>query len=132
MNYVTAVDNTGNTSTSNTTDIFTATARYLRITVTGVVPSGGNASFYECMVYGNVVPPVSRVATNITMSVSGNTIALSWPADHLGWHLQVQTNAPGIGLRTNWVDISGSDLVTRTNFVVNAANGAVFFRLVYP
>jgi len=132
VNYVTAVDNTGNTSTSNTTDIFTATARYLRITVTGVVPSGGNASFYECMVYGNVAPLVSRVATNITMSVSGNTIALSWPADHLGWRLQVQTNAPGIGLNTNWVSVPGSDLVTSTNLTINRSNGAVFFRLVYP
>ena len=59
LNYVTAVDNTGNTSTANTTDSFTATARYVRITVTGVVPSGGNASFYECMVYGSVAPQVS-------------------------------------------------------------------------
>jgi hypothetical protein len=132
VNYVAAVDNTGNTSTSNTTDIFTAAARYVRITVTGVVPSGGNASFYECTVYGNVVASVSLVSTNITMAVSSNTIALSWPADHLGWHLQAQTNAPVIGLRTNWVSVPGSDLVTSTNFTMGRASGAVFFRLVYP
>src|SRR5260221_441133 len=80
VNYVTAVDNTSNTSNANTTDYFTATARYVRITVMGVLPSGGNASFYECLVYGNVVPSVSLIRTNIMMVVSGNTIALSWPA----------------------------------------------------
>ncbi len=37
VNYVTAVDNTGNASTANTTDIFSALARYVRITVIGVV-----------------------------------------------------------------------------------------------
>lgn len=57
---------------------------------------------------------------------------LSWPADHQGWHLQVQTNAPGRGLTTNWVTMPGSDLVTRTNLPSNPANGAVFYRLFYP
>jgi hypothetical protein len=132
VDYVTAVDRTGNTSTSNTTDIFTATARYVRITVTGIVPSGGSASFYECMVYGNVVPSVSLVPTNINVTVSGNKIALSWPADHFGWHLQVQTNTLGSGPGPNWVSVPGSDLVSSTNFTMNPANGAVFFRLDYP
>src|SRR5882724_7192898 len=54
INYVAAVDNTANTSQANTTNTFATTARYVRITVTGVVPTGGNASFYECRVYGNV------------------------------------------------------------------------------
>ncbi|MDB6018240.1 MAG: Coagulation factor 5/8 type domain protein [Pedosphaera sp.] len=129
LNYVTAVDQTGNTSTANT---FTATARYVRITVTGVVPSGGNASFYECLVYGNVVPSVSLAPTSIVATASGNALALSWPADHLGWHLQVQTNAPGAGLGTNWVTVPGSDLMTGTNITINPANGSVFYRLISP
>jgi hypothetical protein len=132
LNYVTAVDETGNTSTADTTDAFTATARYIRITVTRVVPSGGNASFYECLVYGNVAPPVSLAPTSMVVAASSNSIALSWPADHLGWRLQSQTNAPGIGLATNWVAVPGSDLVTSTNFTINPAHGAIFFRLVYP
>jgi hypothetical protein len=132
VDYVTAVDNTGNSSTSNTTDIFTAVARYVRVTVTGVVPSGGNASFYECLVYGTVAPSVSLSPTNIVASISGNTLALSWPADHLGWHLQVQTNAPGMGLSTNWVMLPGSDQMTGTNFTIDPVDGAVFYRLVYP
>jgi hypothetical protein len=134
IDYVTAVDNTSNTSKANTTDTFTATARYVRITVTGVIMTGnpGNASFYECLVYGNVVPPVSLTPTNIAMVVTNNTLALSWPADHLGWHLQVQTNAPGAGLGTNWVTLPGSESVTGANITINPANGAVFYRLISP
>ncbi|MDB6065722.1 MAG: Coagulation factor 5/8 type domain protein [Pedosphaera sp.] len=132
INYVKAVDQTGNTSTANTTNTFTATARYVRITVTGVVPSGGNASFYECLVYGNVVPSASLTPTSIAMIASGGTVDLSWPADHLGWHLQVQTNAPGAGLGTNWVTLPGSDVVTSTNITINPAKGAVFYRLISP
>ena len=108
VDYVTAVDNTGNSSTENTTDIFSALARYVRITVTGVVPTGGNASFYECLVYGNIVPSVSLAPASITAEVSGNTVALSWPTDHLGWHLQVLTNALGAGLSANWVTLPGA------------------------
>jgi len=49
--YTTAVDKTGNTTIGDTSDTFSATARYVRITVTG--SSSGWASFYECQVYGN-------------------------------------------------------------------------------
>jgi hypothetical protein len=70
--------------------------------------------------------------TNIVASISGDTLALSWPADHLGWHLQVQTNAPGMGLSTNWVMLPGSDQMTGTNFTIDPVDGAVFYRLVYP
>ena len=59
-------------------------------------------------------------------------LTLSWPADHRGWHLQVQTNAPGAGLGTNWITLPGSDLITGTNITINLANGSVFYRMVYP
>ena len=132
VDYVTAVDNPGNSSTDNTTDVFSAVARYVRVTVTGVVPSGGNASFYECLVYGERAPSVSLAPTNITMKSSNDTMTLSWPSDHRGWRLQVQTNAPGVGLGVNWVTLPGSDLVTSTNMTINPANGTIFYRLVSP
>ena len=70
--------------------------------------------------------------TNIVTSVSGNVLTLSWPADHLGWTLQVQTNTVGVGLRsTNWVTVLGSQSATSTNFSINRANGTVFYRLTY-
>ncbi len=69
----------------------------------------------------------------ISFSVSGNTLSLSWPGDHLGWHLQAQTNAPGSGLNTtNWVTLPGSESATSTNLTIDPANGSVFFRLINP
>ncbi|MDB6019426.1 MAG: Glucan endo,3-beta-D-glucosidase [Pedosphaera sp.] len=51
VNYTTVVDRTGNTTNGDTTDTFSATGRYVRVTVTG--SSAGWASFYECGIYGN-------------------------------------------------------------------------------
>jgi Domain of unknown function (DUF5010)/DUF5010 C-terminal domain/F5/8 type C domain len=132
VNYVTVVNQTGNTLKANTTDYFTATDRYVRITVTGTTQVNGNPSFYECLVYGSAVQAVSLTPTSIAMVASGSAILLSWPMDHLGWHLQVQTNILGTGLSTNWVTLPGSDAVTSTNITINPANGAVFYRLVSP
>ena len=75
---------------------------------------------------------VNTTPTNIIATVSGGTLTLSWPADHFGWHLQVQTNSLSHGLGTNWVTIPGSDTVTSTNVPVNPAIGSVFYRMVYP
>jgi hypothetical protein len=63
---------------------------------------------------------------------NNNTLALSRPADHLGWRLQVQTNAPGTGLGTNWMTVPGSDQMTGTNITINPASGSAFYRLSYP
>ncbi|EEF60586.1 discoidin domain-containing protein [Pedosphaera parvula] len=132
VNYVMVVDATGNSLKANTTDTFTAIARYIRITVTGCSQAGGYPSFYECYVYGNVISAASQTPANIIMTASGNTLALSWPDDHLGWRLQIQTNAPGGGLATNWMAVPGSELVTSTNILINSAHGAAFYRLAYP
>jgi len=79
--------------------------------------------------------PAGSVATNptnITTSVSGNQLTLSWPADHTGWRLQVQTNAPGVGLTATWVTVAGSATTNQVTIPVNTANGSVFFRMIYP
>src|ERR1019366_2900075 len=76
------------------------------------------------------VATVNTNPTNITFTVSsGNQLILSWPADHIGWHLQVQTNS----LSTNhWVTIPGTDTVGSYTNTINRTNGAVFYRQVYP
>ena len=79
-----------------------------------------------------VVTTVNPNPTNITSVVSGGTLTLSWPADHLGWHLQYQTNSLTMGLGTNWITIPGSDTITSTNITINTANPTVFYRMVYP
>lgn len=80
----------------------------------------------------SVANTVNSNPTNIVFSVSGSTLNLSWPADHTGWILQSQTNSLTTGLGTNWVNVSGSATTNATNFTVNPANGAVFYRLVLP
>lgn len=80
----------------------------------------------------SVAPPVALNPTNISFSVSGDVLTVSWPADHLGWHLQIQTNSLATGLGTNWVTLPGSDAVTSTNLTIDPANGTVFYRMVYP
>ena len=52
VTYTTVVNQTARTATGNSTDNFSATGRYVRITVTGSGSSGGWASFYEFQVYG--------------------------------------------------------------------------------
>jgi hypothetical protein len=75
---------------------------------------------------------VNSNPTNITFQVSGGNLTLSWPADHTGWTLQSQTNAINVGLRTNWAVVTGSSSTNQVTIPINAANGTVFFRLVYP
>jgi hypothetical protein len=75
------------------------------------------------------------VATNvvsIAQSFANGHVNLSWPSDHKGWRLQVQTNSVSTGLGTNWVTVPGSTSLTNLSIPVDPANGAVFYRLVYP
>lgn len=77
-------------------------------------------------------PVVSTVPTNVVASVSGGNLNLSWPTDHTGWRLQVQTNSLGGGLGTNWYDWPGSTNVNSVSIPIAPGNPSVFFRMVYP
>lgn len=79
--------------------------------------------------------PVSTTATNLVASVSASGLSLSWPTDHTGWRLLIQTNrlADGVSLNTNdWASVPGSTGTNQTNFTINPAQAAEFYRLVYP
>jgi autotransporter-associated beta strand protein len=80
----------------------------------------------------SAVPLVNTNPTNITAAVSGSTLTLSWPASHLGWSLQAQTNNLGVGLSNNWVTVPGSAAITSTNITIDPSSPSVFFRLRYP
>jgi 4-phytase/acid phosphatase len=67
--------------------------------------------------------------TNITASVSSNTLTIAWPADHIGWILQAQTNGLSAG---QWFDLPGSDVVNAVFIPINPANTSVFYRLYQP
>jgi len=76
--------------------------------------------------------PVNTNTFAITNLVNGNNLNLSWPADHKGWRLQVQTNSAGAGLSTNWYDWPNSTNLTSVSIPLNPANSSVFLRMLYP
>lgn len=67
----------------------------------------------------------------ISYSVSGNSMILSWSEDYSGWSLQTQTNSLATGLSTNWHTVPGSSGVTTISQPVVPANPSVFYRLKY-
>ena len=81
----------------------------------------------------NVTMQPSLTPPTLASLVSGTTLTLSWPADRLGYTLQMKTNALNQGLNGGtWIPLSGSSAVTSTNLPVDKNSGTVFFRLVYP
>ena len=104
----------------------------------GSTPPGFNYTF-DTSHAGQVnlevtLPGPSLNPTNITFHVdaAANELQLSWPSDHLGWRLEIQTNSLSTGLGTNWVTVPGSTNVTATNMLISPGNECVFYRLIYP
>ncbi|MEI6075927.1 MAG: autotransporter-associated beta strand repeat-containing protein [Verrucomicrobiota bacterium] len=97
------------------------TFRFYATNATGVAWSGSQVAQM----------PEPWPPTNLIFSVSSNRLTLSWPANYLGWSLQVQTNSLSTGLGTNWFTVPGSSLVTTTNVPLAATNPSVFYRLIY-
>ena len=75
---------------------------------------------------------VSTTPINISSSVSGGALTITWPADHTGWRLLAQSNSLSVGLTSNWVVVADSSTTNQVIIPINPANGASFFRLVYP
>ncbi|MBN1796198.1 MAG: discoidin domain-containing protein [Sedimentisphaerales bacterium] len=77
--YTTIVDKTGTTETENTVDSFSASARYVRVTVTGVTPSGGWAAFFECQIFSgepDTTPPAAP--TGLVATAGDSWVSLNW------------------------------------------------------
>jgi fibronectin type 3 domain-containing protein len=79
-----------------------------------------------------VVSGISTTPTNITSSVTGNQLTITWPESHLGWVLQAQTNDLSVGIGSTWFDVAGSEAGTQTVITIDPVNPTVFFRLRYP
>ena len=82
--------------------------------------------------YLTVVGGVNTTPVKLTSAVSGSNLNLSWPADHTGWRLLIQTNSLNVGLRTNWSTWPGSATTNAVSIPIVPSNPAVFMRLVYP
>jgi hypothetical protein len=103
-------------------------------TITGIPLGGATATVSTTTGSGGhvdlvVQSSVNTNPTNITMMVvSGNTLKLSWPSDHIGWRLQAETNSLSAG---NWFDVAGSSTTNQIFIPIVTANKAVFYRLAY-
>jgi autotransporter-associated beta strand protein len=73
---------------------------------------------------------VSTAPVKVTPSVVGGVFTLSWP--QIGWQLELQTNAPTVGIGTNWVAVPGSTATNQMSFPIDSHLGSVFFRLIFP
>lgn len=77
-------------------------------------------------------PVVNPNPTNITAAFTSTDVTLSWPASHIGWSLQVQTNSRAVGLTlpTNtWFTVPGSSATNLVTMPVNKQDPTVFYRL---
>jgi len=132
------ITNIGSLTGSNVFQLFSGALSGSFTTVTTPSISGVTFDTTKLNVNGTVTVVASAVnttPTNITVSVAGGSMTLSWPADHIGWRLQAQTNALSVGLRmpTNlWFDVTDSAATNQVIMPIAATNGAVFFRMVYP
>jgi len=108
------------------TNVTNATAYYYVITANG--PGGESLNSVEA----SAAPLPSALPVNLAVQVVAGQLQMAWPQDHLGWQLQMQTNAPGEGIGTNWFTVSNSSNVMSTNMLISPSNGPAFFRLVYP
>ena len=108
----------------------------------GRVPVEGQPGYYFDVITNSQINTVylihytnitatANYPTNLTSTVinGGTELNISWPATHLGWTLQAQTNTLGVGLGTNWADVTGTASVTSTNLPILPSNPAVFYRL---
>jgi len=78
------------------------------------------------------VLPVSMAPPQITSGISDSgQLQIGWPADHLSWMLQVQTNDLNTGLGTNWFSIPDSTTNTQFTVPVVPDNPGVFYRLIH-
>jgi autotransporter-associated beta strand protein len=94
--------------------------------------AGANATWTNKLAFDGTIEVLSVMATtptNLSCSLSGTNLTLSWPANYLGWMLQ--TNSVGV-TTTNWFTMSNSQTSTQVVVSVNPARSNVFYRLLRP
>jgi hypothetical protein len=107
------------------TSLTAGTTYYYAVSATNSFGPSANSSFASAV-------PVSLTPVQLGFAISAGQIQMTWPQDHTGWTLQVQTNAPPAGLGTNWITVPTSQATNQIVFPVDSRQGSVFFRLVSP
>jgi autotransporter-associated beta strand protein len=95
--------------------------------------SGANAIWTNKLATDGTIAVLSvtaTTATNISYSVSGTNLTLSWPANYLTWTLQ--SNAVSVVAATNWFAVPNSSNVTSIVIPIYPSRTNVFYRLLRP
>jgi hypothetical protein len=101
----------------------------------GTTPGGNFTYSFNTNTSGQVILSVqsstSLAPVSLNVQTTPNQLSLSWPADHVGWHLMIQTNTT-TGLSANWQAIPGSELTNQFSLPIDRTQDSVFLRLTYP
>jgi hypothetical protein len=62
--------------------------------------------------------------------VTGSALQLSWPANYVGWTMQVQTHASSSGNSSDWSSVAGSTATNQFFTSFDPTSGGVLFRLI--
>jgi hypothetical protein len=74
--------------------------------------------------------PATRPTLGVAMSGS-SSLSITWPTSYTSYVLQIQTNAPGVGLNNgNWTTVNTTN--NQFTLPIDPANGSVFLRLFQP
>lgn len=119
------ITNIATTSFSNT-GLSPGIAYYYVVSAT----NGTGESANSAQVTATPLPSLAPV--NLGLLNQGGQLKLSWPADHTGWRLEVQTNARSASIGTNWATWSGSTATNQIFVPIIPTNGSVYLRLAYP
>ena len=123
----------GTITASNAFKIFNANS--YRGAFAALLPASAGAGFAwntNTLVTDGTLRVVSTAPVTITHARSGNLLTFSWPADHIGWRLQVQTNSTAVGVGTNWLTVLNSIATNQMTVTLDPTAGCVFYRLIYP
>lgn len=100
--------------------------------ITPANPGPGLAWNTNTLATDGTLRVVSTSPVAMSNSLAGNLLNLFWPADHVGWRLQVQTNSASTGLGTNWFTLPNSIATNQMTLTLDPRALSVFYRLVYP
>ena len=125
--------------------VFGGSGTARNVTVTPLAGQSGTTAITVTVVNGtdatstaftlNVTNSIATNPTNISYALGSGNLTLSWPSDHTGWRLLVQTNNLGGGISVNtndWTTVANSQQTNQVVLPVNPTLPAAFYRLVYP
>ena len=121
----------GTPNPGDTYSLFTATSRSGNFAnITGSPGAGMAFTFNPTNGVLSVISTVATNPTNIIALATNGSLNLSWPADHIGWHLE--SNSVNLADTNFWFAVPGSDATNQVIMSIDPSQSNVFFRMAYP